>query len=45
MDKQGSIFARFSRLWKWTPCEADEIYVLLGMFMLMSIVVKPTLRS
>lgn len=45
MNKQGWVFARFSRLWKWTPCNSDEIYVLIGMYMLMSIICKPTIRS
>lgn len=45
MAKRGHIFARFSRSWKWTPCTSAEIYVLLALYMLMSIIVKPTIRS
>jgi len=34
-----------SRLRDWTPVTTDEIYVVLGLFKLMGIIQKPTLRS
>lgn len=45
MAKKGFIFSQFSRMWKWVPCTKEEIYILFALYMIMSIVVKPTIRS
>ena len=34
-----------SRMRDWKPVTKDEIYVVLALFMLMGIILKPTLRS
>ena len=34
-----------SRIRDWMPVTKDEMYVVLALFMLMGIILKPTLRS
>ena len=45
MKKCGMLFSKRSRVWDWKPVSADDIYIVLAIFMLMGIVQKPTLRS
>jgi len=39
-----NIFSKWSRVNKWQPVTAEEIYVVLDLFMLMHIAHKPSLR-
>lgn len=43
--KRGFIFKRFSREWNWVPVTVEELYIVLGMMLLMGIVQKPSLRA
>jgi hypothetical protein len=43
-NSRGSIFSKQSRVNEWQPVTAEEIYVVLALFMLMGIVQKPSLR-
>ena len=42
---RGNLFSFRSPVRKWTPVTSSEIYIVLGQFILMSIVQKPTIRS
>ena len=39
-----SFIPLLSRMWDWKPVTKDEMYVVLALFMLMGIILKPTLR-
>jgi len=39
-----NIFSKWSSVSKWQPVITEEVYVLLGLFMLMSIAHIPSLR-
>jgi hypothetical protein len=43
-NSRGNIFSKCSRVNKWQPVTAEEIYVVLAPLMLMGIVQKPRLR-
>jgi hypothetical protein len=42
---QSTMWKPRSRVKSWTPVNNDEIYVCLGIIMLMGIIQKPTLKS
>jgi urocanate hydratase len=42
-NSRGNIFSKRLRASEWQPMTAEEIYVVLALFMLMSIVQKPSL--
>jgi hypothetical protein len=44
-NSRGRLFPRRSIVHAWKPTTAEEIYILLGLFMLMGIIQKPSLRS
>jgi hypothetical protein len=44
-NSQGRLFARRSTVHAWKPATFEEIYILLGLFMLMCIIQKPSLQS
>ena len=43
-NSRGNIFSKRSRVNEWQSVTADEIYVVLALFMLMGIVQKTSLR-
>jgi hypothetical protein len=43
--QRGNLFTFRSPVRSWVPVTENEIYVLLGLFLLMGMVQKPTMRS
>ena len=45
MNARGNLFTFRSPFHKWTPVTTDEIYRILGQFLLMGIIQKSTVKS
>lgn len=45
MNSRGRLFSCRSLARQWTPVTENEIYVVLGLFLLMGIIQKPTVRT
>jgi hypothetical protein len=45
LNSRGRLFTFRSLCRQWTPVTEDEVYVMLGLYLLMGIIQKPTLRS
>ena len=43
-NSRGNIFSKWSSLNEWQPVTAEELYVVLALFMLMGVVQKPNLK-
>jgi len=44
-NARGNLFLSRSLVRSWTPVKESEIYTVLGLFLLMGIVQKPTVKS